>query len=545
MGYEMKKTRAIRPLLSVGAALLVTVAAVPARAQEIPTGAWSGISSYDPLGGSFEMGASASDGTHLYIIGGLQDGAMPDNQQQVRRYDPVTDAWETLAPLPFTLTDSVAAIHNGVIYLFGGTTSSGPTNAIHAYTIAGGATAAVGSFPTSRNLQAAAKLGDLIYVSGGSESGLLLDTLDVFDPADSSLTSLPAMPAILMMHSMTASGGRLYVMGGLGVSGASAQTFEFTPGPSGGWATLNPMFTDGVSQPRYAAASFDLQNRVYIAGGASDTGTRDTTLEFNPATNTWARRQNMSVAREFHGGGAINGAGYVYGSFGAPTGETFAAPDFSTPPPTPNQPPTANAGPDQTVEATSPAGASVTLNGFSSSDSDGTVVNFAWTGPFGSASGPGPTVGLAVGAHTITLTVTDDDGATASDTVLVTVVDTAPPSDVTIKADPSVIKKANGDFKKVKIKVTAADGSRPHAQIVSVASNQPAGSKPDWKIMGSLKVKLRAKCTNNEERIYTITVRITDESGNSSLSSVDVRVLPKVKNHDDDDDDDDDDGDDD
>ena len=49
-----------------------------------------------------------------------------------------------------------------------------------------------------------------------------------------------------------------------------------------------------------------------------------------------------------------------------------------------NQAPTANAGADQTVEATSPAGASVTLDGSASFDPEGAPLSFTWTGPFGS-----------------------------------------------------------------------------------------------------------------------------------------------------------------
>jgi len=86
-----------------------------------------------------------------------------------------------------------------------------------------------------------------------------------------------------------------------------------------------------------------------------------------------------------------------------------------------NQPPVANAGPDRTVGATSPAGALVTLNGTGSSDPDGDPLSFTWAGPFGTATGPTPTVTIPRGTHTITLTVTDPHGASATDTVSVTV----------------------------------------------------------------------------------------------------------------------------
>lgn len=82
--------------------------------------------------------------------------------------------------------------------------------------------------------------------------------------------------------------------------------------------------------------------------------------------------------------------------------------------------PIANAGPDQTVNATSASGASVQLSG-SVSGSTNAPFTYTWSGPFGTASGSNPTVTLAVGTHTLTLTVTDSTGSTDSDTVVITV----------------------------------------------------------------------------------------------------------------------------
>ncbi len=84
-----------------------------------------------------------------------------------------------------------------------------------------------------------------------------------------------------------------------------------------------------------------------------------------------------------------------------------------------NQPPTANAGADQQVAS----GATVILDGSGSSDSDGQIVSYVWS-EGGTQVGTGVSVALnnvSDGAHTYTLTVTDDDNATASDSVTVRV----------------------------------------------------------------------------------------------------------------------------
>ncbi len=86
--------------------------------------------------------------------------------------------------------------------------------------------------------------------------------------------------------------------------------------------------------------------------------------------------------------------------------------------------PVADAGPDQTVTDSDVIGSEqVTLNGSGSYDPDGTIVSWIWTDDLGDIIPDGEVVSatLSVGAHTITLEVTDDMGATDIDTVVITV----------------------------------------------------------------------------------------------------------------------------
>jgi len=88
-----------------------------------------------------------------------------------------------------------------------------------------------------------------------------------------------------------------------------------------------------------------------------------------------------------------------------------------------NQPPTANAGPDQVLtDADGDNAESVALDGSGSRDADGTVASYEWReGSTMLASAAQTTVSLPVGTHLLTLVVSDDDGATASDGVVITV----------------------------------------------------------------------------------------------------------------------------
>jgi PKD repeat protein len=97
-----------------------------------------------------------------------------------------------------------------------------------------------------------------------------------------------------------------------------------------------------------------------------------------------------------------------------------------------NRPPVANAGPDQITQTL----VSLSFSGAGSSDPDGRVTAYAWS--FGDGTtGAGASVAHAyrsAGTYTATLTVTDDAGARASNSAVVTVTDASggnpePPAD--------------------------------------------------------------------------------------------------------------------
>ncbi len=114
-----------------------------------------------------------------------------------------------------------------------------------------------------------------------------------------------------------------------------------------------------------------------------------------------------------------------------------------------NQAPTANAGSDQTVEEES----AVTLSG-SGADSDGSIASYAWTQTDGisvtinnpDAATATFTAPTTAGQLTFQLVVTDDDRATGSDTVTITVVapDTDTDNDKVNDVEDNCVNVPNG-----------------------------------------------------------------------------------------------------
>ncbi|HEY4784895.1 MAG TPA: T9SS type A sorting domain-containing protein, partial [Bacteroidales bacterium] len=88
-----------------------------------------------------------------------------------------------------------------------------------------------------------------------------------------------------------------------------------------------------------------------------------------------------------------------------------------------NKKPVANAGADKVITDSDNNGSeTITLDGSLSNDTDGTISNYTWAeDSVEIASGISPSLTLKLGTHKIILTVTDNDGATNSDTTEITI----------------------------------------------------------------------------------------------------------------------------
>jgi hypothetical protein len=165
-----------------------------------------------------------------------------------------------------------------------------------------------------------------------------------------------------------------------------------------------------------------------------------------------------------------------------------------------------------TVAACMAANASIDNGSF---DPDGDPVTL-------SQMPPGP---YSLGTTTVTLTATDNHGASSQCTATVTVIPTATFMIDTLTAKPSVLWPPNHKLVPVTLNATTSGNcSAVTCKIVSVISNEPI-SPEDAVITGNLTVELRAtRSGDGSGRIYTITVQCTDAAGNVVTKTVTVTV---------------------
>lgn len=192
--------------------------------------------------------------------------------------------------------------------------------------------------------------------------------------------------------------------------------------------------------------------------------------------------------------------------------------------------PVANAGANQTIEATGPT-TSVTLSG-TASDADGDALTYSWSN---GGTSTNTSVNLAVGTHTFTFTAADGQGASDTDEVTITIIDTTAPA-ISFNQETNSLWPPNHKMVLVATGISAldiVDGST--AVTVTVSSSESSNGKgdgntnSDYEIVsnpdGSYDVYVRAERSGKKNgRTYTITMSSSDAEGNGSSESFQVSV---------------------
>ena len=186
-----------------------------------------------------------------------------------------------------------------------------------------------------------------------------------------------------------------------------------------------------------------------------------------------------------------------------------------------NQTPTADAGADQNVAAA----ATVDLSG-SGTDSDGTIASFAWTKISGAtisisnadSANASFTAPSTAGVIVLQLTVTDNDGATATDDISITVeavVENQAPTanagdDQNVSAAETVNLSGSG---------TDSDGT-----IVSYAWTQESGTTLTLTDADSENASFDSSGADDAGEVLVFTLTVTDDNGATATDNVSITV---------------------
>jgi hypothetical protein len=219
------------------------------RIYNIASDTWSTGS--DAPGVARSQGSAVSYGGKLYTLGGAaQSGYVIAD---VDRYDPVTNTWRTLAPMPTPRAGLATAAVGGNIYAIGGRVNPftpcqgglGPQSlAVERYSVASGTWSSVAPMPNPRGDLAAVAVGRKIYVFGGcDETFSPTGEVDVYDTVTNTWTSnISTMPAPrYAFYTLGATRGRVWVIGGDDATHTPSNANESYNPATNTWSAYAPM----------------------------------------------------------------------------------------------------------------------------------------------------------------------------------------------------------------------------------------------------------------------------------------------------------------
>ena len=166
----------------------------------------------------------------------------------------------------------------------------------------------------------------------------------------------------------------------------------------------------------------------------------------------------------------------------------------------------------------STVGTAISFDGTGSSDTDGTVVSFAWDfGDGGTAEGPTPSHSYSVDdVFTVTLTVTDNDGLTDVDTATATINPAG--------GNTPPVASANGPYSGTEgadVLFSSSGSVDPDGNIVSYA----------WDFGdGNVSAQENPSHIYAAAGTYTVTLTVTDDAGDTSSDATTATIVAVVVN---------------
>ena len=246
-------------------------------------------------------------GRRFYLAGG-------GTTQEV--YNPETDEWHRVAPLPRSLDHIQGVAVGGRIYYIGGLEAwpRPDADSVYIYDPASDRFTTGARMLLGRGAGGVAVHDGKIYYAGGLHDGRAVAWFDVYDPETDSWTRLPDMPRARDHFHAVAVDGRLYAIGGrdseLGAEISETDVFDFA---SGTWSSgLEPIPT---RRGGFAAAVLD--HEIFVMGGETADGAKATVEAYDVRRDSWRPADPLPAGR--HGFQAVTCGGAIYVAAGGLT----------------------------------------------------------------------------------------------------------------------------------------------------------------------------------------------------------------------------------
>lgn len=241
----------------------------------------------------------------IYVPGGIvNNSGIPTNSVEV--YDPSTDSWSEISPMPEALHHHTAVELNGKLYIIGGYNAqlfSSQTDKVQEYDPQTGIWTEKQSLPYPIASHTSAALDGMIYLFGGRNGNTLLNNSLVYDPQTNNWNVLTNMPYLSEHLACAVLDTFVCVFAGRNFTQNFKKFFIYYP-MQDEWIEMPDMPT-----ARSGLAAATLNGRVYVFGGEIP-GVYEENEEFNFITNQWRQVRSMPTPR--HGIGAVTVGDTIY-----------------------------------------------------------------------------------------------------------------------------------------------------------------------------------------------------------------------------------------
>lgn len=254
----------------------------------------------------------------IYAIGGGTSFNTKSGLKTVEEYDPVTDTWTRKKDMPIGRQALSTCVVNGKIYAIGGIVSppGSGLRTVEEYDPGTDTWTSKSNMPTARAGLVTGVVNGKIYAIGGvaNTPGSGLATVEEYDPISDTWTLKTDMLTARHFSGISVVDGKIYVMGGIRNCNytSSLSTVEEYDPSTDTWTTKASMPT-----ARTAISASMVNGKIYAIGGARNfksTATIFPTVEeYDPTTDSWMSRADMTTARMSLSTSVVNGKIYAIG----------------------------------------------------------------------------------------------------------------------------------------------------------------------------------------------------------------------------------------
>ena len=241
-------------------------------------------------------------GDRIEVYGGF--ASTGSTTGEILAFDPATGQLNALGELAVPVHDAAGVAFGGGVTIFGGG-SGAPTAAVQ-HIDSEGLARVIGNLPTPRADLSAVAIGDSAFVLGGGASGLLAPQILATDDG-------VEFRVVATLHSanryaaVAETGGRVYLIGGEGAAGETAEIQRFDP------ATGEVEVIGQMPNPISHASAIVLDGRIFVVGGRSGGIAQDAIWQIDALTGASRLAGRLPEPVSDFALAVVGGVGYAIG----------------------------------------------------------------------------------------------------------------------------------------------------------------------------------------------------------------------------------------